>query len=63
MGLAFLFYIQSPKDFKNGLSSIDASLLQSGASFQYSNSSRCEDDCVSLDWRNEGFTPEVIHYS
>lgn len=51
--------IQSPEEFQGRLSSIDLSLLQDGASYTYSNSSRCNDECISLDWRNEGFTPEA----
>ena len=43
------------------MGSVDLALLRDGASSTYSNSSRCDDDCVALDWRNEGFTPEVTN--
>ena len=52
--------MQSPDDFANRLSSIDLSSFKDGASFVYKNNSQCDDECVYLDWRNEGFTPEVI---
>ena len=58
-----VLYLQSPEDFSSRLSSIDLSSLQDGARFTYSNSSRCNDECENLDWRNEGFTPEVRVYS
>lgn len=38
---------------------IDWTLLSNGAISTYTNSSGCNDDCVALDWRNEGFTLEV----
>ena len=41
------------------MDSIDLDQLRYGASYTYGNSSECDDERVSLDWRNEGFTPEV----
>lgn len=38
---------------------VDLSFLSHGASSIYSNKSKCDDGCIALDWRNEGFTPEV----
>lgn len=55
-----LRFMQSPEDFQDSLmNSIDLDQLRYGASSTYSNSSNCDDECESLDWRNEGFTPEV----
>ena len=54
-------HVQSPEDFQDSLmDNIDLNQLRYGASSTYGNSSRCDDDCVTLDWRNEGFTPEVL---
>lgn len=52
--------MQSSEEFqKSVLNDVDLSLLQDGAHTVFGNSSRCIDDCISLDWRSEGFTPEV----
>ena len=60
IGLYLLTILQSHDEYKASLlENINTTLLMEGAKSIYKSSNRCSDDCLSLDWRNEGFTTEV----